>query len=239
MNWFVISLVILVVIGIVIVMMLPKAARTPKELPYIKIGYLFSPAERSFYGVLNQAMSDEALIFGKVRVADVIAPKKGIQRNDWQKAFNKISSKHFDFLLCDKSDLSVLCAVELDDSSHNSKKRKARDEFLTGACQAANVPLVQIKARASYNINEIQQVLASYLPGDKTIGAAQAPVAAVENVATVEDIKHQKSNSVEDRACPKCLSILVKKTAKRGENAGNEFWACSAFPKCRYTEEIT
>ncbi|MBD1389265.1 restriction endonuclease [Neiella sp. HB171785] len=38
------------------------------------------------------------------------------------------------------------------------------------------------------------------------------------------------------RICPKCNSTLVKRTAKRGANAGNEFFGCSAFPHCRYTE---
>ena len=33
--------------------------------------------------------------------------------------------------------------------------------------------------------------------------------------------------------CPKCGSPMVRRTAKRGPNAGNEFWGCSEFPKCR------
>ena len=33
--------------------------------------------------------------------------------------------------------------------------------------------------------------------------------------------------------CPKCGAAMVRRVAKRGENAGNEFWGCSAFPKCR------
>lgn len=39
-----------------------------------------------------------------------------------------------------------------------------------------------------------------------------------------------------DKICPKCGSKLVERTAKRGPNAGNTFWGCSNFPKCRYTE---
>ena len=33
--------------------------------------------------------------------------------------------------------------------------------------------------------------------------------------------------------CPKCESPMVKRTAKRGANAGSEFWGCSEFPRCR------
>ena len=116
-------LAIVIVIVIVIVKLSPKKGAQQTEYPYRKLDVLFSPAERSFLGVLDQAVGENAQIFGKVRVADVIAPKKGISPSDWQKAFNKISGKHFDFLLCNKKDLSVLCAIELNDSSHNSKKR--------------------------------------------------------------------------------------------------------------------
>jgi hypothetical protein len=36
-------------------------------------------------------------------------------------------------------------------------------------------------------------------------------------------------------ACPKCGSELAERVAKRGENKGRAFVACSAFPSCRYT----
>ena len=35
--------------------------------------------------------------------------------------------------------------------------------------------------------------------------------------------------------CPNCGSELVERTAKRGPNAGNTFFGCSSYPKCRYT----
>jgi len=102
-------------------------------------------------------------VFGKVRVADVLKPSKGGARKQWQIAFNKINNKHFDFVLCDKNDLSVLCAIELNDKSHNTKKRKDRDAFLTAACESAMLPLIQIPAQAAYNIDEIRQTLISHL----------------------------------------------------------------------------
>jgi len=164
MNWLVIAVVLVAIIALVVLKLVQKQGVQPAEYPYRKIDILFTPAERSFLDVLNQATGENTQIFGKVRVADVIAPKKGMPRSDWQKAFNKISGKHFDFLLCDKKDLSALCAIELNDSSHNSKKRKDRDIFIEGACWSANVPLIQFAARATYNISEIQNSLNAFLP---------------------------------------------------------------------------
>ena len=37
--------------------------------------------------------------------------------------------------------------------------------------------------------------------------------------------------------CPRCGQSLVLRQAKKGANAGNSFWGCSAFPKCRYTKQ--
>ncbi len=36
-------------------------------------------------------------------------------------------------------------------------------------------------------------------------------------------------------ACPVCQSAMVKRTAKRGVNAGNAFWGCSQYPACKGT----
>lgn len=33
--------------------------------------------------------------------------------------------------------------------------------------------------------------------------------------------------------CPKCGSEMVLRTAKKGQNAGKQFWGCSRFPQCR------
>lgn len=47
-----------------------------------------------------------------------------------------------------------------------------------------------------------------------------------------------KSDEPEDMTCPRCGSKLVIRTAKKGENAGNQFYGCSAYPKCRYIKNL-
>jgi len=37
--------------------------------------------------------------------------------------------------------------------------------------------------------------------------------------------------------CPRCGSRMVLRTAKKGANAGGQFYGCSAFPKCRHAQE--
>lgn len=55
----------------------------------------------------------------------------------------------------------------------------------------------------------------------------------------VEKLKEKdvsKNVKTTEKICPKCGKPLVLRTAKKGENAGNQFWGCSGFPKCWYRE---
>ncbi len=217
-------IVLITIVGIVVLIVLAKQRKSESVggFSYQKRDVLFSPAERSFLGVLQQAVRTDALVFGKVRVADILAPKKGLPRSLWQKHFNRISGKHFDYILCDKTDLSVLCAIELNDRSHDSKTRQARDRFLVLACASAEFPLVQITAEASYFIHEIRAELKNYLPISE----------AVSDVHPACERNQQQP----DKVCPKCSSPLVERVAKKGIKRGEVFLACSAFPKCRYVD---
>lgn len=38
--------------------------------------------------------------------------------------------------------------------------------------------------------------------------------------------------------CPQCGSGMVKRTARKGGNAGGEFWGCSKFPECKGVRQL-
>jgi len=39
-------------------------------------------------------------------------------------------------------------------------------------------------------------------------------------------------------ACPVCSNTMIKRIAKRGENAGKAFWGCTDYPSCRGTRPL-
>ncbi|OUR82695.1 hypothetical protein A9Q75_05240 [Colwellia psychrerythraea] len=205
------------IIIIILVVLLKAKTSPPLEVPYELIGPLFTPAERSFLGALHLACDDKKVVFGKVRIADILKPIKGLNRSQWQIAFNKISSKHFDFVICNAEDLSIISVIELDDSSHNKKSSIKRDELVELACKNASLKLHRFKASATYNVNEIRDTIFS-----TTTPPEIEPNAITSNI----------------QKCPKCDSELIIKTAQKGKNKGNQFLACSSFPKCRHTEEM-
>lgn len=58
-----------------------------------------------------------------------------------------------------------------------------------------------------------------------------------ELLSLVKDVQAEPIiEPVQQASCPRCGGDLVERQAKRGNNAGNTFLGCSAFPKCRYTE---
>ena len=51
---------------------------------------------------------------------------------------------------------------------------------------------------------------------------------------TAERLAYRTAQSIKTDApkCPKCGKPMIKRVAKRGLNAGNEFWSCSGYPDC-------
>lgn len=123
--------------------------------PYEKKKYLLTLAEKNFYSVLSLALKDtNYYICPKVRLADIISVGKTESR---QAHFNKIKSKHIDFLLCDKDSMVPLYAIELDDSSHQRESRVKRDTFVDNALEAAGLKFERFKVQNSYTVSDIKE----------------------------------------------------------------------------------
>jgi hypothetical protein len=152
-------LVLLLAIVAVIKVILRQKAQGAQNYPYEKKQALFSPAERSFLGVLEQADNSRYRFMGKVRLADIVKVKSEVNKRAWQNAFNKIQSKHVDIVACDPASLSVQFVIELDDSTHSQSKRQNRDQFVDNTLKAADIPVVHVTAKKSYSVQEIQSVL--------------------------------------------------------------------------------
>lgn len=57
-----------------------------------------------------------------------------------------------------------------------------------------------------------------------------------EEPSKVEPVLKCVSHTSEETStpvCSKCGAQMIKRRAAKGTNAGNEFWGCSNFPKCR------
>lgn len=235
MRWMLLVLVLIALVGF---FLLKRRNRPHPEgseaLPYVLGDALFTPAERSFLGVLDQAVGNDFRVFGKVRVADIVAVAKGTPKPLWQRAFNQISAKHFDFVLCSPNDLKPVCVIELNDQSHAMESRQGRDKFLERVCTAAGIPLIFFPAKSTYTLAEISASIANAMGAKVEPSDVTAPTVLGEvNVSAIKQDFDVVQEIDLGPDCPRCSSQMVRRTAKSGDNAGKEFWGCTKFPVCR------
>ena len=130
---------------------------------YEKKPSLLSEAERSFYLVLLSLLPPEFIVCPKVRLSDVLEVKRGTPQPSAHR--NRINQKHVDFLICDRQRLAPVLAIELDDRSHQTDPRRARDQVLDKAAVAARLPLLHVPARASYDSRALAGDILPHLSG--------------------------------------------------------------------------
>jgi four helix bundle suffix protein len=60
-----------------------------------------------------------------------------------------------------------------------------------------------------------------------------------ERLAAARINKRQtEDTSDETPICPQCRGLMVMRTARKGKNAGSQFWGCSNYPKCKGTRQL-
>jgi restriction system protein len=73
------------------------------------------------------------------------------------------------------------------------------------------------------------------------------PIELIDGATLLQKINHSPMSlpaqqavtpSNQSQTCPKCSGNLILRTARRGPNAGNQFYGCSNYPKCRYTKSV-
>ncbi|MEZ4599592.1 MAG: DUF2726 domain-containing protein [Syntrophotaleaceae bacterium] len=265
MSTFVLLLAILFVLLILVAVLKSRQPGSLRETSY-EPRELFSPAERSFLGVLEQASEGRLRIFGKVRLGDLVQPAKGLSQSQRTGAWNRIHQKHIDFVLCRPDSLAVVGTVELDDASHRRKDRAERDNFVDKVLTGAGISIIHFAARKGYSVHEVRAKLDEVLfqktneapqiivsgegPGDQNpdktfheLGEDPVVEKSLRMEATEKEYAPASNGCMaekgqDDPICSVCNAPMVKRLAKKGPHAGTWFWACSAFPKCRTVQAI-
>ena len=212
----------------------------PVIFPYRIRDDFLSPAERSFYHVLKSVVGTRYLIAPKVGLADLFYVKSGDSR-EYRVFTNKIDRKHVDFVLCDPQTLTPLAGIELDDKSHRRADRKERDSFVESVFAAAGLSLLRVRVQHGYQFQELAAMLETVLPsGSDRFAAASAPFVTADRPMPSEasptnglHSNGEESVGISSPTCPKCGSEMLLRTAKKGNNEGQQFWGCSNFPRCR------
>lgn len=106
--------------------------------------YLLTKNEYYFYKRMTDITNPLNLqILAKIRLADLIEVNSGLSQSEHGTYFNKIKSKHVDFVIADN--MKVLLIIELDDYSHSANKTIERDNFVNNALIKADYTVVRTK----------------------------------------------------------------------------------------------
>ena len=114
---------------------------------------LLTPTETRFFDCLHHITQGRCHIQVKPRLADVFTAKKG----PW--AFQKISQKHVDFLICRDKDWLPMLGIELDDPSHENRERFERDIFVNELFASAGVPLLRLPVEDLHEVEKLIETL--------------------------------------------------------------------------------
>ena len=92
------------------------------------------------------------------------------------------------------------------------------------------------KLQSLTNVSKEQKDLHVQQIKEKYDAPTRKEVVSTETVKEACEAAGKVMEPVDGKMCPRCGNKLVLRTAKRGDNAGKQFWGCSGFPKCRYVE---
>ncbi|GHC43491.1 DUF2726 domain-containing protein [Roseibacillus persicicus] len=132
----------------------------PNLFPYAKQDNFLSAGELRFYHILKRLIPEGFTLITKVNLADLFyVPRPNVNKG----ARNRIDRKHVDFVICESTSMQPALAIELDDSSHNRKKRIERDAFVDQVFAAADLSLLHIKVVQSYDEAQLAENIRSHL----------------------------------------------------------------------------
>lgn len=117
---------------------------------------LLSPAELRFFHALTSAIGARWGVALKTRLADLVHCPPSL----WDTRHGRrLSQKHVDFVLYHPRTAVVAVVLELDDRSHESPDRQARDQFVDSALRCAGIRVLRVRASSSYHVATLRRYL--------------------------------------------------------------------------------
>lgn len=122
---------------------------------YIAKEYIMTKTEIKFYIKLKK-ITDELnmTIFPQVDLERIIK----VSDNNYRDR-NRIKSRNIDYTIVKNTSYKILCCIELDDYTHNTRKAQKADNFKNELFEKVKIPLHRIKVNSYYDKEEIKKIL--------------------------------------------------------------------------------
>ncbi len=132
--------------------------------PFDRKGAIFTPAEKNFQNLVEQALGSKYRVINRVKLSDIVTIRNGVSSRASQTAVTNADTKYLDFVICDRDSMKLLGAIDLVDTQGKGYKLK-KDWFVSGALEAASIPHVRIKVKPNYTLDEIRACISTRILG--------------------------------------------------------------------------
>jgi len=127
------------------------------QYKYYAKSYVMTSRENECFKILNEVFSSKWFVIPQVHLSALLDYR--VKGQNWNAAFRHINGKSVDFVLIGKESYRVICAIELDDSTHNKPERKERDVEIERIFNQAKIPLARISKFEAMTKAELAKVI--------------------------------------------------------------------------------
>ena len=154
------ELILFALISLIVVVALLASRLNDNSFPFPfdRKATIFTPAEKNFQTLVEQALGDDYRVLNRVKLADILTIRNGVSNKASQAAKNNAESKYLDFAICERQSMKLVGVIDLVDTSGKGYKVK-KDWFVSGALEAASIPHLRIKVKPSYSVKDIQNCI--------------------------------------------------------------------------------
>jgi restriction system protein len=92
------------------------------------------------------------------------------------------------------------------------------------------ISYIKSKTEVFLSLSDVESVITA-------INSARISPSLATNREHIQNVQ-RRLDAAAPRSCPKCGAPMVLRSKKYGDKAGSPFWGCSAFPKCRTTQNM-
>ncbi|AXR07562.1 DUF2726 domain-containing protein [Salinimonas sediminis] len=155
--------IILMMLLIVVALGAIKLSDGGVAFPFRRKPSLFTPVEHTFLNLIEQSVGREFRVVCRVRLNDLVQVRNNTAKKQAGAALSRASSRQLDFVLCDKTDMTPVLAIDLVHRGAKEGYKTQRDWFVSGALDAAGLPHARIKVKSGYTVEEIRECLETKL----------------------------------------------------------------------------
>lgn len=163
------ELILLAMLSLIVIVALLATRLNDNSFPFPfdSKAVVFTPAEKNFQNLVEQALGPKYRIINRVKLSDIVAIRNGVSKKASQIAVKNASNKYIDFAICDRDSMKLLGAIDLVDTQGKGYKVK-KDWFVSGALDASAIPHIRIKVKPNYTLNEIRACINNRILGNQS-----------------------------------------------------------------------